>query len=231
MNSLFRIIKQPINNESDKNKSPFVINKLISNQKHDKKNELNLDKNNLSDSKKINSKYNKSLKDIKYWEFGNTGIKIKNVNNRMAKNLSILFYIDKIFSQLLDEEKINIRRIFNKNFNQSFLINSSKINCINSNVSIDLNHGKISGLYNIIAAGSTTISNVKILPDELKKFRVPDLDNILTDLDNLRPICSDCNKSMGNRFTIDEYSDQYKSKNNIDFMNSYIGPFLKDSKA
>jgi 5-methylcytosine-specific restriction endonuclease McrA len=26
-------------------------------------------------------------------------------------------------------------------------------------------------------------------------------------LDNLRPICSNCNKSMGNMYTIDEFSD------------------------
>ena len=26
------------------------------------------------------------------------------------------------------------------------------------------------------------------------------------DIDNLRPICSNCNKSMGNTYTIDEYS-------------------------
>ena len=32
-----------------------------------------------------------------------------------------------------------------------------------------------------------------------------------TTIDNLRPICSDCNKSMGNRYTIDEFSEQYKS--------------------
>ena len=37
-----------------------------------------------------------------------------------------------------------------------------------------------------------------------------------TTIDNLRPICSDCNKSMGNRFTIDEYSEQYKSKKQVE---------------
>jgi hypothetical protein len=31
-----------------------------------------------------------------------------------------------------------------------------------------------------------------------------------TTIDNLRPICSDCNKSMGNRYTIDEYSNTFK---------------------
>ena len=33
-----------------------------------------------------------------------------------------------------------------------------------------------------------------------------------TTIDNLRPICSDCNKSMGNRYTIDEYSEIFKDK-------------------
>ncbi len=33
-----------------------------------------------------------------------------------------------------------------------------------------------------------------------------------TSLDNLRPICSDCNKSMGNRYTIDEFSEAFKPK-------------------
>ena len=33
-----------------------------------------------------------------------------------------------------------------------------------------------------------------------------------TTIDNLRPICSDCNKSMGNRYTIDEYSEVFKDK-------------------
>ena len=32
-----------------------------------------------------------------------------------------------------------------------------------------------------------------------------------TTIDNLRPICSDCNKSMGNRYTIDEYSTQFNT--------------------
>ena len=41
---------------------------------------------------------------------------------------------------------------------------------------------------------------------------VPESKGGQTTLDNLRPICSTCNKSMGNRFTIDEYSDMFKSK-------------------
>ena len=37
-----------------------------------------------------------------------------------------------------------------------------------------------------------------------------------TSLDNLRPICSSCNKSMGNRYTIQEYSEIYKQGNPTD---------------
>jgi hypothetical protein len=32
-----------------------------------------------------------------------------------------------------------------------------------------------------------------------------------TTIDNLIPICGDCNRSMGDRFTIDEFSKQYAS--------------------
>lgn len=33
-----------------------------------------------------------------------------------------------------------------------------------------------------------------------------------TSVANLRPICAQCNKSMGNRFTIDEFSNMYSGK-------------------
>lgn len=32
-----------------------------------------------------------------------------------------------------------------------------------------------------------------------------------TTIDNLRPICSECNKSMGNRYTIDEFSEKFRT--------------------
>lgn len=39
---------------------------------------------------------------------------------------------------------------------------------------------------------------------------VPESKGGSTTLDNLRPICAQCNKSMGNRYTIDEFSDLYR---------------------
>jgi 5-methylcytosine-specific restriction endonuclease McrA len=36
---------------------------------------------------------------------------------------------------------------------------------------------------------------------------VPECKGGKTDIDNLRPICSSCNRSMGSQYTIDEFSE------------------------
>ena len=36
---------------------------------------------------------------------------------------------------------------------------------------------------------------------------VPESKGGTLDIDNLRPVCSNCNKSMGNRYTIEEFGD------------------------
>jgi 5-methylcytosine-specific restriction endonuclease McrA len=41
---------------------------------------------------------------------------------------------------------------------------------------------------------------------------IPESKGGSTTIDNLRPICSQCNKSMGNKYTITEYSTKYKQK-------------------
>ena len=41
---------------------------------------------------------------------------------------------------------------------------------------------------------------------------IPESKGGTTTLDNLRPICGSCNKSMGNRYTIDEFSNLYAPK-------------------
>jgi 5-methylcytosine-specific restriction endonuclease McrA len=41
---------------------------------------------------------------------------------------------------------------------------------------------------------------------------VPESKGGATSIDNLRPICGTCNKSMGNRFTIEEYSKKFSHK-------------------
>lgn len=40
---------------------------------------------------------------------------------------------------------------------------------------------------------------------------IPESKGGSTTLDNLRPICSQCNKSMGNRYTIEQFSKLFKN--------------------
>jgi hypothetical protein len=155
--------------------NPFVINSNTNKAIRD---------SNLIKSNQIN----KTIKDIKYWEYGNSGLKIKNFNKIMGKNLSILYYINKTFEQLFSNEKITIKKLFNKKFSNIFSIGSSKINCSNTNVSVELDHNKISGIYKLVAGGISTISNIKILPEELTKLKVPELSNVLNNLDNTKLI-------------------------------------------
>lgn len=41
---------------------------------------------------------------------------------------------------------------------------------------------------------------------------IPESKGGLTNVENLRPICAQCNKSMGNRYTIDEFSLRFAPK-------------------
>ena len=174
MNSPFRILQ----NNQNKSSNPFVIN--LNNNIVNK----NISQT-ITESNQTN-KTNKTIKDIKYWEYGNSGLKIKNFNKIMGKNLSILYYIDKTFEQLFSNQKITIKKLFNKNFSNIFSISSNKINCSNTNVSVELDHNKISGIYKLVAGGISTISNIKILPEELTKLKVPELSNVLDNLDNIK---------------------------------------------
>ena len=190
MNSLFRITQ----NNPTKSSNPFVIKQNKQNNQNnqdnqDNKNQIKIEKTNNSESNINTSNIetnNKKISDIKYWEYGNSGLKIKEFNKIMSKNLSILYYIDKTFEQLFSNKKITIKKIFNKNFSNTFSIDSSKINCLGGNISIELDHNKISGSYKLVASGISTISNIKILPEELAKLKVPELSDVLNNLDNIK---------------------------------------------
>lgn len=51
------------------------------------------------------------------------------------------------------------------------------------------------------------------------------------DIDNLRPICSSCNKSMGNSWTIDEFSDLSARSSNFLERFRYTRPAAEAHKA
>jgi hypothetical protein len=172
MNSLFRILPNDLNNISIR----------------DKNNKTNRTDNLTIVQTDNITKKDKDIKDIKYWEYGNSGLKIKNFNKIMSKNLSILYYLDKIFSEFVEQEKITIGKIFKENFSKTFTVGSSQIICSNGDVSIQLDHNKISGLYKVVEAGISTIENIRILPEELDKLKIPQLSDVLDNLDNLKLI-------------------------------------------
>ena len=45
---------------------------------------------------------------------------------------------------------------------------------------------------------------------------IPESKGGATHIDNLLPICSQCNKSMGNRYTILEFSKKFQDRNQFD---------------
>ncbi len=58
---------------------------------------------------------------------------------------------------------------------------------------------------------------------------IPESKNGPTSIENLRPICSGCNRGMGNRYTIDEWSRMYSSKSTCCYSstvdpNAHAGP-------
>lgn len=53
----------------------------------------------------------------------------------------------------------------------------------------------------------------KITPFDFEAgHNIPESKGGATTIQNLRPICSSCNKSMGNLYTIDEFDKQFRPK-------------------
>lgn len=60
---------------------------------------------------------------------------------------------------------------------------------------------------------------------------IPESKGGSTTVDNLYPICSSCNKSMGNRYSIQEYCDVYKERKNVDKENMMVIPVKTRMKS
>lgn len=170
--------------------SPFIITNDKVNIKDNKKivpliNPLIL--NNSINEKKLNKNLNEQK--LLYWEYGNSGIKIKNFSKLMIKNLAILYYIDKTFSKLLiNNKKILISDLFHINTTKQYDIDENSISILNGIVNVNIKHKKISGIYNIIACGVTKISNINISENDLVKNKIPNLDSLLLHIDNIKHI-------------------------------------------
>lgn len=59
--------------------------------------------------------------------------------------------------------------------------------------------------------------------------RVPESKGGATTIDNLVPLCSRCNLSMGNQYTTDEWSDQFQARTWKQFCSSCCSCFFAPS--
>lgn len=180
MNNLFRILPkqhQQISKEYD-----ITINKNTNNIK-----ENNNKNNNINDSiNDIVNNDNQIKKDnLHYWEYGNSGIKVKDFNKKMCNNLAILYYIDKVF---YDYGILN--KSYSKLYNSENTFTSEYGDIISNNntVNIKLNKSKLVGYYNILHTGFTTISDININEKDIKKFRIPSFDSVINHISNIEHI-------------------------------------------
>jgi hypothetical protein len=121
-----------------------------------------------------------------YWEYGNTGLKIKEFKKKMSKNLAIMYYVDRLFNEYIDTVlSNNYSKLFSSNSNAKFNLKTGKIKSNNGKVTVTLNHDKLIGNFNVLEAGFITISNIKITDKELKKNYIPNLDSFLSHKDNI----------------------------------------------
>jgi hypothetical protein len=121
-----------------------------------------------------------------YWEFGNTGLKIKNFNKKMSKNLAVMYYIDRIFCEYNENNKVfNYSELFNTQKNLEFKLNTGTLLTVNSVVFVNINHKKITGNYKVLEAGFINLSNIKIKKRDLKNNQIPSLKSSLAHKENL----------------------------------------------
>ena len=155
MNNLFKICIENVEK---------IFNNDLNNKNH---------KNHKNHKKKIDNRI--------LWEYGKSGVKIKNFNKAMGKNLAILYYIDYIFQDFIFND-LDIK--LNQNPNNNFSNKKGSLSWINSSLIITINKVNLSGKYNIIDAGYSVISDITITNDILNKNKIPPLDLILEHIDN-----------------------------------------------
>ncbi len=153
----------------------------------------------------------KNNSDLKYWEYGNSGLKIKNFNSVMGKNLAKLYYIDTEFQKLMKIHGFKISKIFDKNSNSTFddVLGNSSLQCNSGSVILKLKTDKLVGNFKIVACGKTVFSKIKVLPNDFNKYKIPDFDTVINNLDNLKLIIKTTNViNLLDNFNVEsDYSD------------------------
>jgi hypothetical protein len=126
------------------------------------------------------SRDNKSdLKDneILYWEKGNRLIKMCNFNKIMNRNLTIMYYVDKIFCEFLNSTRDNsYKNLIKHDCVHKFP--SGNIEITNGNIIAQIAKNKCFP-YKVINVGYTRISKICIDDDDLCKNKIPSLESII----------------------------------------------------
>lgn len=139
-----------------------------------------------------------------YWEYGNTGLKMKQFKPIMSRNLAIMYYIDRLFNEYIDGILSNdYSKLFSPNSNVKFNLGTGTIKSNKGKVIAILNHKKIKGTFDVLEAGFFTISDIQIKDKELKNNLIPNLESILAHKDNIYHISKIIKLlSFHNRMTI-----------------------------
>ncbi len=185
--------KKKINSFNPNNKK-----RISKKNKLSKIEEVNNQEQNIFNKPIINQSTNsKKSQDLKYWEYGASGLKIKNFTNVMSKNLAVLYYLDKSFETLQKQHQFSISKLFDKKHPDEYIDIvetdgiSSKLESLDGKVTLSISSNKISGKYRIVGASQTIIElndKTKFLPEELVKKKIPELDTVLNNLDNIKMV-------------------------------------------
>jgi hypothetical protein len=121
-----------------------------------------------------------------YWEYGNTGLKIKEFKKKMSRNLSTMYYIDRLFNEYIDTVLTNsYAKLFSANANTEYKLKTGSIKTHDGKVIVTLTHKKLTGTYRVLDAGFISLSDIAITDKELKQNSIPNLESILSHKENV----------------------------------------------
>lgn len=169
-----------------------------------------------------------------YWEYGNTGLKIKEFKKKMKRNLSIMYYIDRLFNEYVDSILTNsYSKLFAPNSNSDYKLKTGNIKGSNGKVTATILHKKLSGNFNVLEAGFITLSDLDIADRDLKRNSIPNLDSILKHTDNIYHIAKIIKIfNLHEKMTIkSNLSNNNMNLENISLgANSYLDDLIKKDK-
>jgi hypothetical protein len=164
---------------------PYKSNEYIV-QNNEFPSELDSSFNSATNSTKSSESSEYKSEEKKYWEYGNRGVKMKNFNKKMSRNLAIMYYIDRVFIEWIDKSlSNNYELLFNPTSSLIFTLKSGQIHTENNQVIVKPLHDKISGSFRVLDAGYVQITDIELTDKDLFKNNIPNIDSIIKHKDNI----------------------------------------------